>query len=213
MKKIRTFLYCSFVFSIILSLFVLGINLWVTKEAKYKAFDDVAFIPFKKVGVVLGTSKNSSSGPENLFFNYRIQAAVKLYNAGKVEYILVSGDNRHKNYNEPLLMRIDLIKSGIPKEKIIMDFAGFRTLDSVIRANKVFGLNDFTIISQKFHNERALFIARRKGINAIAFNAQDPPMDYMMNYVLKREKLARCLMILDLLFFKQAKFLGDPVVI
>ena len=88
---------------------------------------------------------------------------MELFQAGKISRILVSGDNRRMNYNEPVEMRKALIAHGIPDSVIVMDFAGIRTLDSVIRAKKVFGQDRFTIISQRFHNERALYIAGRNG--------------------------------------------------
>lgn len=118
-------------------------------------YDQVETIPENRVGVLLGTSPKLRGGRPNLYFNYRITAAVELFQAGKISRILVSGDNRCMNYNEPVEMRKALIAHGIPDSVIVMDFAGIRTLDSVIRAKKVFGQDRFTIISQRFHNERA----------------------------------------------------------
>lgn len=104
----------------------------------------------------------------NVFFSTRIEAAKTLYERGKIKHILVSGDNSTAAYNEPESMRKALLKAGIPKEDITLDYAGFRTLDSVVRANVIFGQeNGFTIISQPFHVERALFLARANGIDAI----------------------------------------------
>lgn len=122
-------------------------------------YDQVETIPENRVGLLLGTSPKLRGGRPNLYFNYRITAAVELFQAGKISRILVSGDNRRMNYNEPVEMRKALIAHGIPDSVIVMDFAGIRTLDSVIRAKKVFGQDRFTIISQRFHNERALYIA------------------------------------------------------
>ena len=136
-------------------------------------YDQVETIPENRVGVLLGTSPKLRGGRPNLYFNYRITAAVELFQAGKISRILVSGDNRCMNYNEPVEMRKALIAHGIPDSVIVMDFAGIRTLDSVIRAKKVFGQDRFTIISQRFHNERALYIAGRNGIEAVGFNAKD----------------------------------------
>ena len=136
-------------------------------------YDQVETIPENRVGLLLGTSPKLRGGRPNLYFNYRITAAVELFQAGKISRILVSGDNRRMNYNEPVEMRKALIAHGIPDSVIVMDFAGIRTLDSVIRAKKVFGQDRFTIISQRFHNERALYIAGRNGIEAVGFNAKD----------------------------------------
>ena len=116
---------------------------------------------------MLGTSPKLRNGEDNLYFLYRIQATADLYKAGKISYILISGDNSRSNYNEPESMKQALIRLGIPSKVIYLDYAGLRTLDSVVRAKKIFGQNSITIISQKFHNERAIFIAQAYGIDAL----------------------------------------------
>ncbi len=169
-------------------------------------------LPHNRVGLVLGTSERTSNGWPNLFFQHRIAAAAQLYDEGKVDHLLVSGDNSRTEYNEPEQMRRALIAAGVDSTHITMDFAGFRTLDSVVRAREVFGTSRFTIISQHFHNERALFLAQSQGIQAVAFNAADVPSAYGRKTML-REKLARTKMHLDLLFGIGPKFLGEPVLI
>jgi len=187
-------------------------NKWVEKSAIDKLYTDVKNIPSNKVGLLLGTGKTLSNGHINLYYKYRIEAAVTLYNAGKISYILVSGDNGHEHYDEPTTIKNDLIAKGIPANKIFLDYAGFRTLDSVVRCKVVFGQKRITIISQSFHNERALFIADRKGVEAVAFNAEDVSMRYGFKTRL-RERLARVKMMLDLGLGKQPKFLGEKVLI
>jgi SanA protein len=140
----------------------------------------------------------------------RIRAAAELYHAGKIDYILISGDNRYDYYNEPQMMQDDLIELGVPKEKIFLDYAGFRTLDSVVRAKKVFGLKSFTVISQRFHNERALFIAQNHGLHAVGYNAKDVSKNYGFKTNL-REKFARVKVVLDLMTGKEPKFLGEQI--
>lgn len=189
---------------------VLSIDAYVAHAVKQQVYDDVRTIAHNKVGLVLGTSKYVSKGRVNLYYKYRIEAAVELFNYGKIDFILVSGDNRKANYNEPETMRRDLIAAGIPEGRIFMDYAGFRTLDSIVRSKAVFETDDITIISQRFHNERALFIANKKGIKAIGYNAQDPPGELQVK-VLFREKLARVKMLLDLLLNKQPKFYGKKI--
>lgn len=163
-----------------------------------------------KVALLLGSNKYISDGRENLFFTYRIDATVDLYRAGKIDNILISGDNGTAEYSEPEMMQTDLIAKGIPASHIYLDFAGFRTWDSVIRANKVFLENDFVIVSQAFHNKRALYIAKANGIEAIAFNAKDVPVARSPRVWL-RERLARVKVVLDVLFRTQPKFLGEPI--
>ncbi len=182
---------------------------FTTKEYLYT---DVSAIPYNKVGLVLGTSKYARNGRGNLYFQGRVQAVVDLFEANKISFVIVSGDNGTKEYNEPQDMKEALMAKGIPENKIFLDYAGFRTFDSVIRANKIFGQTDFTIISQQFHNERAIFIARQKGLNAIGFNAKDVE-GYNSLRTRAREKLARVNVFTDLLINKQPKFLGEPITI
>lgn len=175
-------------------------------------YNDPALIPYCKVGLLLGTSPRLKSGKPNLYFKYRIEAAVSLYKSGKISRILVSGDNRRSNYNEPEEIRKALVKKGIPNQDIILDYAGFRTLDSVIRAKKIFGQDSLTIISQPFHNERAIYLARHHKIHAIGFNAQDVKITTGIR-TQTREYLARVKVFLDLWMNKAPRYLGEPITI
>ena len=147
-------------------------NFLIEKKAKSKIYSSVTEIPKHKVGLVLGTVKYLSNGQVNLYYTFRINAAVALYNSGKISFIIVSGDNGSKTYDEPTDFKKDLIKAGIPNNKIFLDYAGFRTLDSVVRVKEIFGQTSITIISQQFHNERAIYLANHFGIKAIGFNAK-----------------------------------------
>jgi SanA protein len=182
---------------------------YFTNDQLYSVLDE---IPPNRVGLLLGTSHKVKGGYVNLYYKHRINSAVKLYKSGKVKKIICSGDNGTKYYNEPVQMQKDLMRNGVKEEDIYLDYAGFRTLDSVVRAKEIFGQNRITIISQKFHNERAVFIARYKGIDAIAFNAEEVKNSSRWKIML-REKIARAKMALDLILNKQPKFLGSPVVI
>lgn len=207
MRKLFKFLLWALT---LLVLFVFAVDAYVSRSVKKQLHDQVATVGYNKVGLVLGTSKYVGTGRINLYYKYRINAAVQLYKARKIDYIIVSGDNRQTNYNEPKTMMQDLVDAGVPREHIFLDYAGFRTLDSVVRCKAIFKTTDVTIISQKFHNERAVFIANKKGLNASAFNAKDPPIEIGLK-VLIREKLARVKMVLDLIVNKQPKFYGPPV--
>ena len=207
MRKLFKFLFWALT---LLVLFVFAVDAYVSRSVKKQLHDQVATVGYNKVGLVLGTSKYVGTGRVNLYYKYRINAAVQLYKSRKIDYIIVSGDNRQTNYNEPKTMMQDLVDAGVPRERIFLDYAGFRTLDSVVRCKAIFKTTDVTIISQKFHNERAVFIANKKGLNASAFNAKDPPIEIGLK-VLIREKLARVKMVLDLIVNKQPKFYGPPV--
>ncbi|MCG8476045.1 MAG: YdcF family protein [Cytophagales bacterium] len=199
---------------LLISIFaVLSWDQYVTKETAQKCYSSLRQIPSNKVGLVLGTSKFLRKGSINPYFSYRVDAVIRLYKNKKIDYVLISGDNSTESYNEPRYFLQELVKQGIPKDRIFLDFAGFRTLDSVVRAHKVFGQSKFTIISQPFHNQRAVYIARFNGLNAVAYNAQDLPSDRAFK-VLLREKFARVKMFLDLYVLGTApKFLGKPVAI
>ncbi|MCV9387048.1 SanA/YdcF family protein [Reichenbachiella ulvae] len=197
---------------LLLSPFLLLIlsNLWIERQAENKTFSDPAQIQENRVGLVLGTSKYVNSGRINLYFQYRINAAVALYEAGKVNFILISGDNGSKRYDEPTDFKNELIERGIPEEKIYLDYAGFRTLDSVVRAKEIFGQSSITVISQKFHNERAIFLAEQNGLSAVGFNARDVSSSYGLKTHL-REYLARTRAVLDICLGVEPKFLGDKI--
>ena len=189
---------------------VIVCNIVINKTTDNLIYNDVNLIPHNKVGLILGTSKYLKSGQKNMYFVHRIDAAAKLYNAGKIDFFVISGDNSRKTYNEPLDMKNELIHQGIPEGKIYLDYAGFRTYDSVIRMNKIFGQTTFTIISQEFHNQRACYIAKRLGLNSIGFNAKDVS-SYNGFKTNLREKFARVKVFIDFLIDKEPKFLGESI--
>ncbi|HNP68028.1 MAG TPA: ElyC/SanA/YdcF family protein [Aequorivita sp.] len=189
---------------------IICLDTYVLLETENQTFQSTEEIPHNRVGLVLGTSKFMAYGDINLYYLYRIKAAEELFKAGKIDFILVSGDNGRIGYNEPLLFKKDLILLGIPEEKIVLDYAGFSTLDSVLRAQKIFGLDSFTVISQRFHNERAIFLAKQKGIAAISFNAETVAGKYSVKTEL-REYLARTKACLDIVFDSQPKYLGEKI--
>lgn len=187
-------------------------NTTIENDTKNFNTSNIEKLPQQKVGLVLGTSKTLADGRQNLYFNYRIDAAAKLYNAKKVEYLIVSGDNSQKNYNEPEDMKLALIKKGVPENHIFEDFAGFRTLDSVVRAKEIFGQKSYIIVSQRFHNERAIYLAEQNGIKAYGYNAEDVSRNtgFKTNV---REKFARVKVFYDLWFGIEPKYGGKKVLI
>lgn len=176
---------------------IVGIDMSISKQAEPNLYKDIKKVPIKKAALVLGTAKYMVGGGKNYFYTYRIRAAVKLFKAGKVKAIVVSGDNSTKYYNETTKMQKDLIKAGIPSRYITLDPLGLRTLDSVVRAEAIFDLKDYIIVSQKFHLERALFIAKAKGQKVIGFMAKDIPGTKAAYRMKAREYLARAKAFLD----------------
>lgn len=199
---------------LLLALFILFGLLLTNKMISYQAegfvFDSVEDIPKNKVGLLLGAGKITSNGNINSYYTHRLNGAIELFKAGKIEFILISGDNSTKNYDEPTTFKTDLIAQGIPENKIFLDYAGFRTLDSVIRAKEIFGQHSITIISQKFHNERAIYLAKHHNIEAIAFNVKDS-YNHTRSKTQLREYLARAKASIDILFNVNPRFLGDKI--
>ncbi|WP_422091722.1 SanA/YdcF family protein [Tenacibaculum ovolyticum] len=208
MKKKRA--YIILLLLILPFILILASNYSVENNAQNKTYSDASKIKKNKVGLVLGTAKTLKNGRINLYFKYRINATVELYKKNKIDFVLISGDNGNKNYDEPTDFKNELIKKGIPENKIFLDYAGFRTLDSVVRCKEIFGQENITIISQKFHNERAIYLAENNGINAIGFNARDVSGKYGLR-VKAREYLARTKVFVDILFRVKPKFLGNKI--
>ncbi len=169
----------------------------------------VAELPSVRVGLVLGCAERTRDGRRNLFFERRIAAAVELFRAGRVQYLLLSGDNSRPDYDEPSDMRRALIRAGIPAARLVLDHAGFRTLDSVVRAKEVFGLREMIVVSQHFHNERAVYLARAHGIEAFAFDAEQVG-GREGTWMAAREAFSRLAAVLDVrLLHTRPRFLGS----
>jgi len=206
------------IFKIFLLLFVAGIifiawaNYSIKKESEAFLSYSTKDVPQAKTALLLGTGKTLNNGMPNAYFYNRIKAATDLYKSGKIQYIIVSGDNSTKDYNEPEDMLLTLMQQGIPQDKIIMDHAGFRTLDSVVRAKEIFGQTKLVIISQKFHNERAVFLARKNGMEAFGYNAADVNK-YAGLKTNMREYLAKAKVYWDLIFGVEPKFGGEKIII
>ncbi len=184
-------------------------NAWMVTAARPHVYADAGTIPANEVGLVLGTSPYTRSGERNQLFRHRIEAASALFHGGKVEHLLLSGANPDDTYNEPRKMYQALIEAGVPGDAMTFDFAGFRTLDSMIRAREVFGLHNVTVISQRYHCYRAVFLGRHRGLAAIAY--AHPEQDARQSLrVEAREYLARVAALFDLYVLGTGpKFLGE----
>ncbi len=176
---------------------IIGCNLAVTGAAKHKMYQDVDKTPARPVALLLGTSPIGRSGNPNQFFLRRIDATVKLYQKGKFNRLIISGANRPEEFNEPEEMKAALVKRGVPDSIMELDGEGFRTINSIVRAKDVYGADSILIISQEFHNERALFLAKHKGIEAVAFNAATSSSRRWRIQMRMREYLARVKAVLE----------------
>lgn len=209
-KFLKKSFYTLLILGIISLLFTAFANYKIENSTEDFVTDKLEVLPKTKVAVVLGTAPNLVSGYQNYYFTYRIEAATKLYHSGKVTHFILSGDHGRKNYNEPEAMKQALIKNGVPENVIYLDYAGFRTLDSMIRAKEIFGQNEFIVVSQEFHNQRAVYIARQKGINAYGYNAKDVNKHAGLKTNI-REYFARTKVFIDSFLGIQPKFLGKKI--
>jgi len=208
MKKVaKKLLWTTCIMAFVCIVLMLICNQIVVNNAKGKVSSDIDSIKYNKVGLLLGTTPQARiTKVKNYFFIYRIDAAEELYKAGKIEQILISGDeNSLDGVNEPECMRDSLVARGIPSNVIFLDGKGYRTINSVINANKVYGLKSFTIISQEFHNERAIYQAEHLGLNVENLQAYNAKMPKSRRAFLTtiREYFARVKMFIDLITFDE----------
>lgn len=197
------FLYIPLFFVLV----IFGSDVHVSNAAEGKLFSRVEDVPVRTTALVFGTSPGTKKN-KNLFYTFRMKAAADLWKSGKVKRIIVSGDNSTQYYDEATYMKNALVRYGVPDSVITLDYAGFRTLDSVVRCKWVFGQDKIVVVSQQFQNERALFIAKHYGIDAVALNAKDVPGSRM---TIAREYLARVKAVLDIYVLNtQPKFPGPP---
>lgn len=207
-RILRTILYSGALLTII------GVFCSLTVSDNAAAFisDNAGDLPSCKAAIVLGTARTLADGRSNLFFNYRMEAAAKLFHSGKVKILILSGDNRVNEYNEPKIMREALLALGVPDSCMTPDYAGLRTFDSMVRCREVFGQDSIIVVSQKFHNERAVYIGRKKGIAAFGYNATDPASAISKVKIGFREFFSRIKCVLDIyLLNTQPKHLGSRI--
>ncbi len=207
----KTILWCLVVAAAAVLVVTVIVNRRVDSVSENRIYSSIADVPHNRVALLLGTSPLNRKGGPNPYFTNRIATAVELFRAGKVDYILASGDNRTRYYNEPIAMRDSLRANGVPADRIILDYAGLRTLDSVVRAKEIFGCDSLTIISQADHSARALYLAENSGIDAVAVQAPLRAGRWVRCRMAVREWLARDKMMLDIWFGKKPRFLGEKL--
>ena len=200
--KIRKIFTWSIIILVVLIAIIAICDIIVSKNSLGKTFDDIDSIPYRKVGLILGTSPISTwNGRRNYYFDHRIKAGADLYKAGKVDWLVVSGGdyrNTENGYDEPVAMRDSLMKQGVDSTRIILDYDGTRTLNSIAKMRDVYCQDSIIIISQKYHNERALYQAKHLGIDAITFNAKTPGRRTSWWRNRGREVLARVKLFVDI---------------
>jgi len=183
-------------FVLILPLLFDGLVSLTTLSRCYKEIEQ---LPSNSFGLIPGTRKTMRNGNINRYYKYRIEGAARLFHAGKTKTLIVSGHRAVSPeglYDEPGEMLEDLVLLGVPKEKIITDRSGDRTIDSIRFALRISD-GTMTIISQRFHNQRSVFIAQALGMSAIGYDVQDVPFCRGLKTRI-REIFARMRMIIDL---------------
>ena len=205
----RTLKRIAFFLILFFFVLVLGSNVWVVRSTRDRVYSNSDRLPENRVALVLGTSHRTAKGGPNPFFHKRIEAASHLYKEHKIVHFILSGDNSTKFYNEPVEMRKALIEKGVPSSAITLDYAGLRTLDSIVRCKEIFGQKKIVIITQPFHCYRALFISDFYDLDAVAMVAGEPDFDETPS-VRIREYFARLKAVLDLYVLQTApRFLGQ----
>lgn len=192
---------------LVIILALLLCDFYISLSTRKQIYADIGKIPSAPVAIVLGTAKYTDEGRQNLFYAPRIKAAAELFLSGKVRGLIASGDNSRKEYNEPAQMKRDLMSAGVPARYITLDYAGLRTLDSVIRAKEVFRQTEVIFVSQKFHGQRAVFLANQNGIKSSAYIAEDPTSRWYWK-ARAREVLARFLAVMDVVSGREPRYLG-----
>lgn len=191
---------------------VLALNEWIVRSTRSAVFTEMSAVPQNDVALVLGTGKLlRGSGNINPHFRKRVEAAAALYHAGKVKHLLLSGDNHVAGYDEPTDMAEALMALDVPPSAMTLDYAGFRTLDSVVRARKVFGQSRVTIVTDDFHVARAVFLARHEELDTVAFCSAKVSTRFSARTRI-REVGARVKAALDVYVLNtKPHFLGEPV--
>lgn len=213
-RKHRPFLLKHKILSGVIVLFLLLIfvvffnHYAIQKAAKDLIYSKIENVPYRKIAVLLGTEKKFTNGKTNRFYINRIDATVNLYKAKKIDVIIVSR-NQGNVIDD---VKADLTKRGIPEEKIILDYDGLRTYDSMYRMYKVYGQKEFIVIAQRKQNERAIYIAKRNGLNAIAFNAGEYS-GYNAFRLNMLEKMERTRLFFEFLVNKKPRYSGEKVTI
>ena len=197
MKRRRQILYSSIAILVILAIIVALCNISVDRNAEGRTFSNINDVPTMQTALLLGTNPKTRDGKRpSSFYMARINATAELYKHGKFKQLIISGDKR-KGYDEPQTMRHDLIKRGVPDSIITMDGQGYRTLLSMRNIKQHFRVNNMIIISQKWHNERSIFLADKMNIKAVGYNADDVRHPRAI-WTHIRELLARVKLFIDL---------------
>lgn len=210
MKKHKKLVWPITIGAACLLLVIVVCHCIVVWNAAGKTYDNVEDVPHNKVGLLLATSPITPGRAHNFYFENRIKAADELYKAGKIDFIIASGGDYTKTQkngcDEPQAILDSLVARGIPTQRIILDYDGTRTLNSIAKAKNVYGLDSLTLISQKYHNERAIYLAEKYGIHAIGYNAEQSPIRRNRIKNTLREYLARVKMFMDLAFESKPVF-------
>lgn len=205
----KLFRYLSILaFASIIFLFIT--NIYIINSTQHQITSDIKKLSHVHAAIVLGTNPKLGNGLSNPYFTYRMQASYDLYKNHKIDFLIVSGDNSNQLYNEPIAMRDALIAAGIPDSAIFLDYAGLRTFDSMIRLKEIFGVDSAIVVSQEFHNQRAIFIANKLSMYVMGYNAKNILQEADL-YTKMRECMAKSKVFLDFWFGIKPKFGGEQI--
>ena len=210
MNTIKRVIWGIIAIMITIIIVIVGCYFIVWNNSNSKTFDNIGDVPYNEVGILLGTSPRVANGNPNFYYINRITATADLYKAGKINRIIASGGDYSQRasggYNELIAMRDSLVIRGVPDSVIILDYDGTRTLNSIVKAKEIYGIDRFTIISQEYHNERAIFLASLNGIDAVGYNAKPSHIKIKRIKNEGREFFARVKLFVDVILGEKPKF-------
>lgn len=188
---------------------ILGLRFWVERRYESRIYETVEQVPQRPVALVLGAGLWPDGSLTPILAD-RVATAAELYQAGKVEKLLCSGDNRRLDYNEPQAMKDYAVRLGVPQEDVVLDYAGRRTYDSCYRARAIFGVEQLVAVTQRFHTARSVYVCQSLGIDAVAVTANRRIYSSEQVIWKSREYLALLLAWWDLNVRHPLPILGEP---
>jgi len=209
LKKLAVLLLCLTALGLVVLLAPLGLRAWVQQKYRARVYSQAAAVPSQPLAIVFGAGYWPSGRLSDALAD-RMEAAIALYEAGTVNKLLLTGDNRFADYNEPAAMAAYAQERGVPREDLVLDYAGRRTYDSCYRAGTIFGVERAVLVTQGFHLPRALYTCERLGLEVVGLAADRQAYVRAAWYNL-REVLALARAWLDLEVLKPEPVLGDPI--
>ncbi|HVG39692.1 MAG TPA: ElyC/SanA/YdcF family protein [Pyrinomonadaceae bacterium] len=216
-RNLKRLLYLAAAAVVLTIALIVGLRLWVHRAYRQKIVAQIEEVKpvdgEPRVAIVFGAGLWSGGTPSPVLYD-RIETAVDLYRAGRVQKLLLTGDNRFQNYNEPAVMRRTALELGVPAEDLVPDYAGRRTYDSCYRAREIYGVRRAVLVTQAFHLDRAMYLCESFGIDSVGVAADRQTYGSASRQLWNgREVLATAGAWLDLHVLRPVPILGDKITV